>query len=64
MIDAFAELTALARRAGVDADAITATHGKFFDGNVAIKESFWLAVVLPEISRGCSHGMTGQPSSP
>lgn len=46
MIDAFAELST---RAGADPDEITATHGRFFDGNVAIKESFWLAVVLPEL---------------
>lgn len=54
MVDAFAELTALARRAGVDPDAITATHGRFLDGNVAVKESFWLAVVLPLLQGGCN----------
>lgn len=55
MINAFAALSTLARRAGVDPDEITAVHGRFFDGNVAIKESFWLAVVLPELTSGNDH---------
>lgn len=40
MIDAFAELDTLARRAGADADAITAIHGRFFGGNAGIKDAF------------------------
>lgn len=39
MIDAFGELTTLALRAGVEPELITALHGRFFDGNVAIKTS-------------------------
>lgn len=37
MRDAFVELSDLARRAGVDEDRISELHGRFFDGNVAVK---------------------------
>lgn len=45
MIDAFADLTALAHKAGVDPDEVTRLHGLFFDGNVEVKRAF--AFVLP-----------------
>lgn len=40
MISAFAELTTLALRAGVDHDAVTALHGEFFDGHVEVKGAY------------------------
>lgn len=49
MIGAFADLTTLAHRAGVDPDAITALHGRFFDGNVLIKDAFGVAAFVAEI---------------
>lgn len=51
MIDAFADLSTLARRAGVEEDAITALHGHFFDGNVEIKRALRDAILLAEIYR-------------
>jgi len=51
MLDAFADLTVLARRAGVDPDAITETHGRFYDGNVEIKRVFRVCVLLAELGR-------------
>jgi hypothetical protein len=51
MVDAFAELSALARRSGVDDEAITRAHGRFFDGNVQVKNAFAVAVLLAEIGR-------------
>jgi hypothetical protein len=51
MLEAFVELSDLARQAGVDEDAITALHGRFFDGNVQVKEAFRVAVLLAEIRR-------------
>ena len=50
MIEAFAELSALARRAGVDEGEITEAHGRFFDGNAKVKSSFRACVLLAEIS--------------
>lgn len=53
MLDAFVALSGLARRAGVDDDEISDIHGKFFDGNVAIKESFGaLCAVTPHPPAG------------
>jgi hypothetical protein len=49
MLDAFAELSALARGAGVAECEISATHGQFFDGNVAIKRAFGVAVLLASV---------------
>jgi len=49
MIDAFAELTTLALRAGVDEDAVTALHGQFFDGNVEAKRAWRTCLLLAEI---------------
>lgn len=51
MITAFAELSALARQAGVDHDAITDLHGRFFDGNEEIKASVRALWLLVEIYR-------------
>lgn len=51
MIDAFAELTTLALRAGVDGDAVTALHGRFFDGNMQAKKTFGAAILVAEIFR-------------
>jgi hypothetical protein len=51
MLDAFAELSALARRAGACEDAITAAHGRFFDGNVEAKMAFRVAIVLAEVQQ-------------
>jgi hypothetical protein len=51
MIDAFVEMSMLARRAGVDPDAVTALHGVFFDGNVQTKRAFRVAVLLAEAGR-------------
>lgn len=49
MICAFAELTTLALRAGVDEDAVTALHGRFFDGNVEAKRAWRTRLLLAEI---------------
>lgn len=49
MIAAFAELTTAAWRAGVDEDVVHALHARFFDGNVEIKEAFWVAAALARI---------------
>lgn len=49
MIAAFAELTTLAMRAGVDEDAIHELHGRFFDGNVASKRAFRVIALLAEL---------------
>lgn len=49
MIAAFAELTVLALRAGVDEDAVTALHGRFFDGNVHVKHAWRVVLLLAEI---------------
>jgi len=51
MIDAFADLSTLARRAGADPDAITLAHGRFFDGNVETKRAFSILVLLAEVWR-------------
>jgi hypothetical protein len=51
MIGAFAELTTLALRAGVEGEAVTVIHGRFFDGNVRIKSVWRAAVLLAEISQ-------------
>ena len=51
MIDAFADLSTLARRAGADPDAITQAHGRFFDGNVQVKRAFNVLVLLAEAWR-------------
>ncbi len=52
MLAAFVALSDLARRAGVDEDEISVLHGRFFDGNVAVKAAFRIAVLLAEIFRG------------
>lgn len=49
MIAAFAELTTLAMRAGADEDAVTALHGRFFDGNVKVKRAFNVALLFAEM---------------
>lgn len=49
MIAAFAELTTAAMRAGVDENLIHELHARFFDGNVEVKEAFWVAVTLARI---------------
>jgi hypothetical protein len=46
MISAFADLTTLALRAGVDPDAVHRLHGVFFDGNVEMKRAFQVALLL------------------
>lgn len=46
MIAAFVAVSDLARRAGADADDISAAHGQFFDGNVAAKNAFRVAALL------------------
>ena len=51
MINAIAELTTLALRAGVDDDAIGDIQGRFFDGNVELKKVFRLVLLLAEIRR-------------
>lgn len=51
MLDAFVDLSTLARRAGVPEIEISATHGQFFDGNVAIKEAFRVVILLALIRR-------------
>jgi hypothetical protein len=51
MLDAFLQMSTLARQAGVDGEAISAIHGKFFDGNVEVKSSFRAVVLLAEIWR-------------
>lgn len=51
MLDAFVELSTLARKAGVPELDISATHGQFFDGNVAIKQAFRVVVLLAEVRR-------------
>lgn len=49
MLDAFVELSTLARNAGVPERVISMTHGQFFDGNVQVKEAFRVAVLLASI---------------
>lgn len=49
MLEAFLDLSTLARRAGVDEEDVRQTHGQFFDGNVEIKKSFRVVVLLAEI---------------
>lgn len=49
MIDAFVALSDAARRAGVDEDAISQLHGRFFDGNVAVKAAFSTVVLIAEV---------------
>ncbi len=39
MRDAFVNVSDLARRAGVDEDAISELHGEFFDGNVEVQDA-------------------------
>jgi hypothetical protein len=52
MIAAFAELTTLAMRAAADEDAVTALHGRFFDGNVKVKRAFNVALLFAEMLPG------------
>lgn len=47
MIDAFVELSTLARRAGVTEDEITPVHGRFFNGNVQAKRAFNIRCCSP-----------------
>lgn len=49
MIDAFAELTTLAYRAGVGRDAVVPLHGRFFDGKVSASETFGAASILARV---------------
>jgi hypothetical protein len=49
MIDAFVEVSDLARRAGVDEELISEAHGRFFDGNVDAKRAFAVAILLAEV---------------
>lgn len=49
MLAAFGELTTLALRAGADEDAVTALHGRFFDGNVEVKRAWRVVLLLAEI---------------
>lgn len=51
MLDAFVDLSTLARRAGVPEIEISAAHGQFFDGNVAIKDAFRVVILLALIRR-------------
>jgi hypothetical protein len=46
MLAAFVELSDLARRAGVSDLDISLAHVQFFDGNVAVKETFRVYVLL------------------
>jgi hypothetical protein len=52
MIDAFTTISDLARRAGVDEDRITEAHGRFFDGNVDIKDAFVVTEFWAKTRRG------------
>ncbi len=52
MIEAFVVISDLARRAGVDDDQITEAHGRFFDGNVDVKDAFAVAAFWAELGRG------------
>ena len=49
MIRAFADLTALAHRGGATEDEITEIHGRFFDGNVDVKDAWRVAMLLAEL---------------
>ena len=49
MLDAFVELSTLARRAGVPELEISMTHGQFFDGNLMVKEVFRVCLLLAMI---------------
>lgn len=49
MIDAFVELSTLARRLGVAEDELTPVHGRFFDGNVQTKRAFNILLLLAEV---------------
>jgi hypothetical protein len=51
MIDAFVDLSTLARRAGVTEDEITEVHGRFFDGNVETKRAWGVLNLLLEVWR-------------
>jgi hypothetical protein len=55
MINAFADMTALAYRAAYDGalsyDEVLELHGRFFDGNVMVKRAFIAAVLLAETRR-------------
>jgi hypothetical protein len=51
MINAIAELTTLALRAGVDDSAIHDIQGRFFDGNEELRKVFSLLLLLAEIRR-------------
>lgn len=62
MIDAFADLSTAARRAGVDEQSITELHGRFFDGNVLIKQSFRVAVLLAELYTSDTENPTRGPN--
>lgn len=49
MVDAFVEMKAAARLAGVDEDAVQEIVGRFFDGHVEVRRAFLVASVLAEI---------------
>jgi len=51
MLAAFVELSDLARQAGIDFNVITDLHGRFFDGNMQVKQAFGAAVLMAEIWR-------------
>lgn len=52
MIDAFVDQSTLALHAGADWDSITDIHGRFFDGNVELKDAWLAAAFLTWLHRG------------
>jgi hypothetical protein len=57
MIDAFAELTTIGLRAGVDPDEVTRLHGDFFDGNVNVKHAEAERVRTGGVCPLCAHDL-------
>lgn len=49
MIFAFTQLSDMARKAGVHEEAITVLHGRFFDGNEAIKSAYLKTTLLARL---------------
>lgn len=49
MIDAFVEMTAEAQRLGASQEVIRELHGRFFDGNVVVKQSVAVLAILAEV---------------
>lgn len=60
---AFVRLSDLARMAGVDEDTITALHGQFFDGNVAVKAAFRVVLLLAETRPRKQANVFSRPAS-